>query len=172
MYARLILPGVLLACIAAITACATESGRSAGQDLEVEAQGIHKSLMCPICPSETIDQSQTEIANQMRRTVREKLAEGESRGDILQFFVERYGQEVLAEPPKSGFNLLVWLAPPLALLLGGGALAMVVRAMRHDHRRSAEATTSSVSGLEPYLSAVDRDIRRMTVDEGGVNEKG
>ena len=108
----------------------------------------------------------------MRRTVSEKLAEGQSRGDILQFFVERYGQEVLAEPPKSGFNLLVWLAPPLALLLGGGALAMVVRAMRQDHCRSAEATTSSVSGLEPYLSAVDRDIRRMTVDEGGMNEKG
>ena len=108
----------------------------------------------------------------MRRTVREKLTEGESRDDILQFFVDRYGQDVLAVPPKSGFNLLVWLAPPIALLLGGGALAMVLRAMRQDHRRSTEAPLSTVSDLEPYLSAVDRDIRRMTSEDGGVREKG
>ena len=114
VFARLILPAALLACLAAVTACATESGPSAAQDLEATAQGIDKNLMCPICPSETIDQSQTEIANQMRRTVREKLTEGESRDDILQFFVDRYGQDVLAVPPKSGFNLLVWLAPPIA----------------------------------------------------------
>lgn len=164
---RLLLPGVLLAFLAVLSACSTAS-----QDLEIVAQGIDQSLMCPICPSETIDQSQTEIAEQMRRTVRERLAEGESRDDVLRFFVERYGEGILAAPPKSGFNLLAWLVPPLALLIGGGALALVLRAMRREHRLAAEVPSTSAAGLETYLSAVDRDIRNLTAEDGGGSGKG
>ena len=136
------------------------------------AQGIDKSLMCPVCPSETIDQSQVEIAKQMRVMVRDKLAQGESRGEILQFFVDRYGLGILAEPPKSGFNLLVWVIPPIALLIGSGILAMTVRAMRRGHHRDAdEYATPATAGLEPYLSTVDQEIERLTrrgvVDAGG-----
>jgi cytochrome c-type biogenesis protein CcmH len=127
------------------------------------AQGIDKSLMCPVCPSETIDQSQVEIANQMRVMVREKLAEGESRSNILQFFVNRYGPGILAEPPKSGFNLLVWIVPPVALLVGIGILAITLRAMRRGHQQHAEEEAPPApAGLEPYLSAVDQDILRLT----------
>ena len=164
---RLLLIGVLLAFLALLSACSTAS-----QDLETVAQGIDQSLMCPICPSETIDQSQTEIAEQMRRTVRERLAEGESRDEVLRFFVERYGEGILAAPPKSGFNLLAWLVPPAALLIGGGALALVLRAMRREHRLAAEAPSTSAAGLETYLSAVDRDIRNLTAEDGGGSGKG
>ena len=166
--ARLLLLGAILAVASALAACVTDAAPSASQDMEAVAQGIDKSLMCPICPSETIDQSQTEIAEQMRRTVREKLAEGSSRDEVLQFFVERYGEDVLAAPPKSGFNLLAWLVPPLALLLGGGALALALRAMRQEHRRSENAPSAAgAAGLEPYLTAVDSDIRSLTADDGG-----
>ena len=169
---RLLLPGVLLALVAVVSACSTEASSPGSQDLETVAQGIDKSLMCPICPSETIDQSQTEIAEQMRRTVRERLAEGESRDDVLTFFVERYGEGILAAPPKSGFNLLAWLVPPLALLIGGGALALVLRAMRREHHLATEAPSTSAAGLETYLSAVDRDIRNLTAEDGGGSGKG
>ena len=167
--ARLLLLGALLLIPVALAACARDAGPSAaqGQDVEAVAQGIDKSLMCPICPSETIDQSQTEIAEQMRRSVREQLAEGRSRDEVLQFFVERYGDDVLAAPPKSGFNLLAWLVPPLALLLGGGALALTLRAMRQAHRRSEAAPSAGAAGLEPYLAAVDSDIRSLTADDAG-----
>ena len=53
----------------------------------------------------------------------------ESEEEIFDFFVDRYGTSVLAQPPKSGFNLTVWIVPPL-ILLGGVALALVVREMR------------------------------------------
>lgn len=134
------------------------------------AQGIDKSLMCPVCPSETIDQSQVEIARQMRVMVREKLAQGESRNEILQFFVDRYGPGILAEPPRSGFNLLVWVLPPIALLLGSGILAMTVRAMRRGHQRYAEEEAPlAAAELEPYLSVVDQEIQRLTLrGSGGV----
>ena len=96
---------------------------------EAEAQSIDRSIMCPVCPAETIDQAQVPIARQMRQLVREKLAAGESRGEILKYFAERYGQDIVAFPPKSGLNLVAWVFPvvSVALLLAGGGL--VLRAM-------------------------------------------
>ena len=149
-------------------ACASSSEPVSPEELETVAQGIDKGLMCPVCPSETIDQSQVEIAQQMRIMVREKLAQGESRNEILQFFVDRYGPGVLAEPPKSGFNLLIWVIPPMALLLGSVILTMTVRAMRREHHRHIEEEAFPPSAaLEPYLAAVDQEIQRLTQTSGG-----
>jgi cytochrome c-type biogenesis protein CcmH len=146
-----------------VAGCTSRSEPISLEERESVAQGIDKSLMCPVCPSETIDQSQVEIARQMRVMVREKLAQGESRNEILQFFVDRYGPGILAEPPRSGFNLLVWIVPPVALLLGSGILAMTVLAMRRGHHRYAEKEAPPATAeLEPYLSAVDQEIQRLT----------
>ena len=143
--------------------CATQPDALSAEEMEEVAQGIDKSLMCPVCPSETIDQSQTQLAKQMREIVREKLAAGESREDILMFFEDRYGTSVLAEPPRSGFNLLVWVAPPVALAAGGLALAVALRAMRRSHDSDApEEAHSEDADLEPYLSAIDREIQGLT----------
>ena len=155
-----------------VTGCASSSGPLSAEELELTAQGIDKGLMCPICPSETIDQSQVEIANQMQIMVREKLAQGESSDDIYQFFVDRYGLGILAEPPKSGFNLLIWVIPPIALLLGSVILTMVVRAMRREHHRHTEEEALPPSAeLEPYLAAVDQEIQRLTQARGGDGEQ-
>ena len=141
----------------------TSSGPLSPEELEKKAQGIDKSLMCPICPAETIDQSSVALANQMQAIVREKLAQGESREEILQYFVDAYGPNVLAEPPKRGFNLLVWVIPPVGLLLGGGIVVMVVRGMRRpSDEYAAEEEPLDEAELEPYLSQVDQDIRRLT----------
>ena len=154
---------ILLFAGLAVTGCASSSGPQSAEELELVAQGIDKGLMCPICPSETIDQSQVEIANQMQIMVREKLAQGESSDDIYQFFVDRYGLGILAEPPKSGFNLLIWVIPPIALLLGSVFLTMVVRAMRREHHRHTEEEALPPSAeLVPYLAAVDQEIQRLT----------
>ena len=145
--------------------CASQPETLTAEEMEEEAQGIDKSLMCPVCPSETIDQSQVQLAGQMRDIVREKLAAGESRDEILQFFVDRYGTAVLAEPPRSGFNLLVWVAPPVALLAGGLVLFAVLRAMRGPRESDEpEGVRPDEAGLEPYLSAVDRDIRGLSLN--------
>lgn len=169
MTALLVLAVIAIASLV-VSGCASSSDPLSAEELEQIAQGIDKGLMCPICPSETIDQSQVEIANQMQIIVREKLAEGESRDDIFQFFVDRYGPGILAEPPKSGFNLLVWVIPPMALLLGSGALIMIVRSMRRERPKYAEVEADaplSTADMEPYLSAVDQEIQRLTQGRGG-----
>ena len=102
---------------------------AAGYD-EAEAQAIDRMLMCPVCPAQTIDQTEVTLAQQMRAQVRELLAGGASRAETLDWFRERYGPGIVAEPPRSGFNLIAWLAPGAVVIIGlaGGVLAL--RAMR------------------------------------------
>jgi cytochrome c-type biogenesis protein CcmH/NrfF len=88
--------------------------------LERRARALNIQLRCPVCQSSSIQESPANQAMEMKAVVREKLAAGESEKDILAYFVSKYGEWVLLDPPKHGFNLVVYLLP-LALLVGGGA---------------------------------------------------
>ncbi len=125
---------------------------------QAEAQAIDRMLMCPVCPGETIDQSQVELARQMRLRVREMLAQGAGRQEVLAFFVERYGVEVLAAPPKSGFNLVAWLFPALAVPVALAAGLLALRAMRRRPAPVLEAAPSPDAGLDPFLARVDQEL--------------
>ena len=123
------------------------------EDLNILAQDIDGKLMCPVCPSETLDQSQTLIAKQMRGIIRQKLNQGENTENILDYFVDRYGVEILAEPPKSGSHLLVWIVPPIGLVLGSLVLAVTILSMR---KKSFEDLYESESNnMDKYLLKVD-----------------
>jgi cytochrome c-type biogenesis protein CcmH len=111
--ASLLLVTVLLAGAGAVTA----------QTLEDRVREMAGLLMCPVCEGQTVAESSSELAAQMRGVIREKLAEGQDREQILEYFVLRYGESILAAPPKRGFALLVWIGP-LAVLLGGLGLAV------------------------------------------------
>ena len=126
--------------------------------LEERAQSINKSLICPLCPGETIDQANVELALQMRAVVREKLAEGWSKERILQYFVDRYDESVLAAPPKSGFNLIAWVAPPVALAGAAILLCFVILAMRRNGRRRPEKPPLAEQELNSYLPLVDQEM--------------
>ena len=125
---------------------------------ESQAQGIDRMIMCPVCPAETIDQAQVEISFQMRQVVRDMLTQGSSRDEILDFFVERYGKDILAAPPKSGVNLIAWLAP-----IGGVGAALVavffiIRSMTRQEPVLATPRPVQDPGLIPYLQLVDRHL--------------
>ena len=132
------------------------SGREAS--LEERAQSIDKSLICPVCPGETIDQAQVELAHQMKAIVREKLADGWTREQILQFFVDRYGEGVLAAPPKSGFNLVAWVVPFAAVVAAAVLVFFVIRSMRRSGGTGQEHEPLIEPELEPYLSLVDQEL--------------
>ena len=128
---------------------------------EAEAQAIDRMLMCPVCPAENIDQARVEVARQMRQVVRERLAAGATRQEILDYFVDRYGASVLAQPPKSGFNLIAWVFPPALVAAALGALWLVLRAMV-SRRPGAPATEPQINReLEPYLALVDQELARL-----------
>lgn len=128
---------------------------------EAEAHAINQMIMCPVCPAETIDQAQVPLARQMRQIVREMLAEGASREEILEFFAQRYGPDILAAPPKSGFNLIAWVFPVagVAAALVVGVLVLRSMSARQPGGMATEPLTSpSGSGLETYLEMVDREL--------------
>lgn len=150
---------VFLAALLAWSACAPVAPATT---LERRAQALDKSLICPVCPGETIDQSQVALAKQMQAVVRDMLAEGSTEREIQDFFVERYGDSVLAAPRKEGFNLMVWVVPPLGVAGGLVALSFVVRAMSRRSGRGAPVPEGDGAptdpALAPYLEMVDREM--------------
>ena len=142
------------------------SGRSLPYD-EGEAQAIDRMLMCPVCPAVTIDQTQVALAQQMRQLVREMLAQGASRQQILDFFVERYGPGVLAAPPKTSFNLLAWILPPVGVVAALGALFLVLRSMvGRPSQHVATEPPSPEQDLAPYLEVIDQELADPDLGKG------
>ena len=139
-------------------------GQQGETPIEEKAQDINRSLMCPVCPSETIDQSRVELAQQMRDLVVEMLEDEKSKQEILDFFVSRYGEDILAAPPKSGFNTVVWVMPLLALPVAAVALVIVLRSMRRRRGVPVDGTlawSESEEDLEPYLARVDEEMEKV-----------
>ena len=115
----------------------------AGADaVDEEARRIAKGLQCPVCQGASVADSPSELAEQMRGVIRRKVEQGESEGQIVQYFVERYGDGVLIEPPRRGIGLAVWLGPILVLALGAGVLFLLTQAWLR--RRAAPGGPPSV----------------------------
>ena len=152
--------GALLSLVAVALLVVACQGSKAELSLEERAQALNKELMCPVCPSETIDQSQVELGKQMRAIVREKLADGESEQEIKDFFVDRYGDSVLAAPPARGFNVVAWVVAGLALPIAAAALVLALRVMRRRGETVPEHAQpkAGVEELEEYLSKVDEEM--------------
>jgi cytochrome c-type biogenesis protein CcmH len=136
------------------------------QLLDEKAQDIYRSLMCPICPGQTIEQSQNELSAQMRALIREKLEQGQSKGEILQFFVERYGETILAAPVKSGFSLIAWLAPVTVIISGGIVIWLAIRKWVKGEKESFPEPVTSLPD-----STYDEEYRRQLEKELKVFDK-
>ena len=98
--------------------------------LEVRALNLDQQLICPVCPGETLHQSQVTLAKQMKKIIRDRLADGESEDAILDYFVSVYGESILASPPKRGFWLIAWVIPFIALALGAIIVVLALKSLK------------------------------------------
>ncbi|MFL2786554.1 MAG: cytochrome c-type biogenesis protein CcmH [Paracoccaceae bacterium] len=85
--------------------------------LENRARDLSQNLRCLVCQNESIDESNASLARDLRLLVRERLMEGETDQEVLDFIVGRYGEFVLLRPQANGVNLILWALAPIALLL-------------------------------------------------------
>ncbi len=85
--------------------------------LEARARGLGQELRCVVCQGENIDESNAGIARDLRLLVRERLVDGDTDQEILDFVVERYGEYVLMRPTWVGSNIILYIAGPVLLLL-------------------------------------------------------
>ncbi|MDO8882353.1 MAG: cytochrome c-type biogenesis protein [Pseudotabrizicola sp.] len=94
--------------------------------LEARARAISRNLRCPVCQGESIDDSNAPISRDLRLVVRERIMAGDTDAQVVDFVVSRYGEFVLFSPKAEGANLILWLAGPGLLLVGGiGAFAYI-----------------------------------------------
>lgn len=88
--------------------------------LEARARELSKGLRCLVCRNESIDESNADLARDLRLLVRERLVAGDTDEQVMAFIVDRYGEYVLLRPTINGSNWLLWAAGPLMLLFAGG----------------------------------------------------
>ncbi|AHD00792.1 cytochrome C biogenesis protein CcdA [Leisingera methylohalidivorans DSM 14336] len=112
--------------------------------LEARARDLSKDLRCLVCRNESIDESNAELARDLRLLLRERLAAGDSDRDAMAFIVDRYGEYVLLRPTASGANWLLWAAGPLMLL---AALVIAVFYVR-GRARAPKAAEQGLSAEE------------------------
>ena len=120
-------------------------------ELDRRARDLSERLRCPVCQSQSIEESNSALAREMRALVREKLEAGESEEEIERYFFERYGGSILLDPRPEGFNLAVYVLPGLALLTGA---AIIIVAARKWMRRAAGAghSTAPANEADPDLA--------------------
>lgn len=128
--------------------------------LEQRARSISKQLRCVVCLNQDIDSSNAGVARTMRILLRERLVAGDSDREVLNFFVERYGDFVLFRPPLKGSTYLLWFGPLLIFGLGAG---IAVVAIRRARGKGAHLKVQSLSADE------EREIQALLREEKGSN---
>ena len=124
---------------------------------------LEPELMCPACDT-TLEQSDSPIANEMRRFIRARIAAGDSESEIKRKLVAQFGEGILAAPPKQGFGLLAWVLPLAGLVLA--ALVLTVLVGRWSRRRlppveEADPARNGRVRLEPELERrLDEELAR------------
>jgi cytochrome c-type biogenesis protein CcmH len=118
--------------------------------LEARARALSRELRCVVCRTETIDDSDAQIARDLRLMVRERLVAGDSDRQVLDYIVARYGEYVLLRPPARGANLALWLAGPVMLLLGGG-IAWAALRRRRDAPEAAALSPEEQRRLDQII---------------------
>ena len=108
--------------------------------LETRARAISAELRCLVCQNESIDESNADLARDLRILVRERLVEGDTDDEVIDFVVARYGEFVLLRPNASGVNLVLWLAGPILFLL---ALVMLWASFRGRKPAASEGLSEA-----------------------------
>lgn len=124
--------------------------------LETETSRLGRTMRCPTCQSQSVAESQSPAAQQMRARIKELLAAGYTSEQIEDYFVARYGRWILLEPPRDGRHLLVWVAPSVVALAGG--LWLASRLLRRGPGAAPPAGTPTDTHADPYREQVLREL--------------
>ena len=110
-------------------------------ELEERAREISGQLRCMVCRNESIDESNADLARDMRLLVRERLVAGDTDAEVIDYVVERYGEYALLKPTTEGANLILWVAGPAMLLVALGIGGGYVWSRRRGSGRDDSALT-------------------------------
>ena len=146
-----------------------------------QVNAIASQLFCPVCENTPLDVCPTEACHQWRDLIRQMLAQGKSEAEIKQYFVDHYGARVLAEPPATGLNWLVYIVPPAAFLVGVFLLYLAFRTWKQNRptspidaapvqpgRKIIPESDSSHNGIvtsevnDEYVARLEEELRKQS----------
>jgi len=146
--------GVLALLLALSFVLASAQALSPAQ--EAQAQAIGRTIRCPVCQGLPITESPSELSQSMLRDLREQVVAGRSTDQITGYFAARYGDTVLLDPPRRGVNLLLWLGPVVAAVLGVWWLALYLRRTRSAAIIVPDAETEEEQ--DDYMARVKAEV--------------
>lgn len=133
-----------------------------------EVNEVAKDLFCPVCENTPLDVCPTQACADWRELIRTQLAEGKTREDVHEYFARQYGDGVLSDPPKRGFNALLWIFPVTAVVLGGGFFVRYLMRLRHEHEVTpvtiAQTETAVIQPINPseanpdYIAKIEEEL--------------
>jgi cytochrome c-type biogenesis protein CcmH len=130
-----------------------------------DVNAIAKQLYCPVCENIPLDACGTTACEQWRGIIRDKLREGWTEDQIKAYFVDQYGDRVLAEPPRSGFNWVVYIVP--LLIFVGGIILLYFAFQRwrtaepeEISRKGVKRAADSRNSTDEYISRVEEELRK------------
>lgn len=125
-----------------------------------EVNEVAQDLFCPVCENTPLDVCPTQACAQWRELIREKLSLGWGEAQIKDYFVEQYGGQVLAVPPRTGVNWIVYVLPPLVFV---GGVILLVNVMKRS-KKTATATNNMQPSLSPspkkVMDQIEEDLRK------------
>ncbi len=153
----------LLAVIAATWSFMILAG-ARNETLDQRVHDVASQLKCPVCQGESVADSPSTISQQMRAVIRQQLQSGKSEQEVIQYFVDRYGEQIVWSPPWQGFTLLAWLVPIALLVVGAFLLFIVLRSWRTapftlpTKDDDAELADIDAAELERYRAQIEDEL--------------
>lgn len=151
------LPSLLLLALFALAAMPAYAQSEVSDDAVNE---VARELFCPTCENTPLDVCPTQTCADWREEIRVQLADGRSPDEIREYFAARYGDHVLAEPPRRGFDLIAWLLPVIAVLGGGLLFTRYLLSIRRPKPLTGPAPPRDLPHADAYAERVERELGR------------
>lgn len=128
----------ILGALLCLAAASDPSERLKDPAQEARARHLFREVRCLVCQNESIDDSEAEFAQDLRRIVRQQVAAGRTDDEVEAFLLARYGEFILLRPSFDAANLLLWFGPLAVVIAGGAFLALRVRRRPADEALTGE----------------------------------
>ena len=148
---RLLTLAFLLLAAPALAAIGDPAERLPDPAQEARAQALGRELRCMVCQNQSIEDSDADLARDLRRIVREQVGAGRSDEQVMRFLHERYGDFVLLRPPVNAATAILWAMPAIAL--GGGALMILAARRRRVAQLGSSRALAEPAALSPAEQA-------------------
>lgn len=131
-----------------------------GKSIDDQTKEISYLLMCPVCQGQSVGESNSNLAQDMRGIIRKQLEEGKTKEEILAYFVSSYGESILASPPPKGINWLLWLLPGAGIIIGGIAVTLYLfRSQTNENNDDNDKGNTPTSESNAYLKRIEKELK-------------